>query len=111
MLAPGNGKNKTGRLWTYVRDDRPANDKRRQRSGLPTRRTEKASDPRRHLNGFSGTLQADGYAGFHLLYATGRIREAACWAHVRRKFYDIETAHHSPISSEAYQTVRRDVCG
>ena len=65
----------------------------------------KGEHPRRHLNGFTGSLQADGYAGFHHLYDTGRIREAACWAHVRRKFYDIEIAHHSPIASEAIERI------
>ncbi len=43
--------------------------------------------------GFAGILQADGYAGFDQLYETGRIAEAACWAHVRRKFYDLHKAH------------------
>jgi transposase len=65
----------------------------------------KGEHPRRHLNGFTGTLQADGYAGFHHLYDTGRIREAACWAHVRRKFYDIQTAHHSLIAGEAIERI------
>jgi hypothetical protein len=50
----------------------------------------KGEHPRRHLSSFSGILQADGYAGFHHLYKGGRITEAACWAHVRRKFYDIQ---------------------
>jgi len=105
VLAPGNGKTKTGRLWTYVRDDRPANDPTPPAVWFAYTPDRKGEHPRRHLNGFRGTLQADGYAGFHHLYDTGRIREAACWAHVRRKFYDIETAHHSPIAAEAIERI------
>ena len=53
------------------------------------------------LSGFTGTLQADGYAGFQRLYEGGQIEEAACWAHVRRKFFDLDQAHASPVASEA----------
>ena len=52
-----------------------------------------------------GTLQADGYAGFDPIYAAGHIQEAACWAHVRRKFYDLEVAHKSPVATEALQRI------
>ena len=57
--------------------------------------------PKAHLSKFQGTLQADGYAGFEQIYETGRIQEAACWAHVRRKFYDLEKAHKSLVAKEA----------
>jgi transposase len=88
-----------------VRDDRPA--------GLdvppaawfaytPDRRGE---HPRRHLSHITGILQADGYAGFHHLYEGGRIVEAACWAHVRRKFYDLQVANDSAIATEAVQRI------
>jgi transposase len=53
----------------------------------------------------AGVLQAEGYAGFHHLYEGGRIVEAACWAHVRRRFYDIHVAHGSAIASEAIQRI------
>jgi transposase len=105
VLAPGHGKTRTGRLWTYVRDDRPANDATPPAVWFAYTPDRKGEHPRRHLSNFSGTLQADAYAGFHHLYDTGRIREAACWAHVRRKFYDIETAHHSPIAAEAIERI------
>jgi hypothetical protein len=65
----------------------------------------KAIHPSEHLTGFAGVLQADGYAGFERLYETGQITEAACWAHVRRKFYDIEQATGSPIANEAIQRI------
>ena len=61
----------------------------------------KGEHPERHLREFRGTLQADAYAGFNQLYSTGRIQEAACWAHVRRKFYELDQAHASPIAKEA----------
>lgn len=105
VLAPGTGKTKTGRLWTYVRDDRPAGDDTPSAvwfSYSPDRRGE---HPGEHLKAFTGILQADGYAGFHHLYGDGRIQEAACWAHVRRKFYDLHVAHASPIASEAIERI------
>jgi transposase len=54
-----------------------------------------------HLANFKGTLQADAYAGFNRLYDSGDVKEAACWAHVRRKFFDIEQAHACPLAREA----------
>jgi transposase len=93
VLAPGTGKTKTGRLWVYARDDRgwqgigpPA----ATYFNTPDRKGER---PRAHLAGFSGFLQADGYAGYDQLYdgrrQPGPIVEVACWAHVRRKIYDV----------------------
>jgi hypothetical protein len=68
----------------------------------PDRKGERA---RAHLKGFSGVLQADAYAGFDELYVDGRILEAGCWAHVRRKFYDIEVNQPSPIAAEALRRI------
>jgi hypothetical protein len=61
----------------------------------------KGENPKRHLDGFAGVLQADAYAGYGHLYEGDRIREAACWAHARRGFYDIHQANQSPIAAEA----------
>jgi hypothetical protein len=105
VLAPGTGKTKTGRLWTYVRDDRPADDPTAPAVWFAYTPDRKGEHPRTHLKDFSGTVQADGYAGFHHLYDTGRIQEAACWAHVRRKFYDMVSAHKSAIASEAIERI------
>ena len=105
VLAPGNGKTKTGRLWTYVRDDRPAGDTAAPAVWFAYSPDRKGEHPERHLREFRGTLQADAYAGFNQLYANGRIQEAACWAHVRRKFYDLQQAHASPVASEALQRI------
>ncbi len=105
VLAPGNGKTKTGRLWTYVRDDRPAGDRAAPAVWFAYSPDRKGEHPERHLREFRGTLQADAYAGFNQLYETGRIQEAACWAHVRRKFYDLQQAHASPVASEALERI------
>jgi transposase len=63
--------------------------------------------PLAHLQSFAGVLQADGYAGFDRLYERGDIIEAACWAHVRRKFYDIHVATDSPIAADALTRIGR----
>ena len=105
VLAPGLGKTKTGRLWTYVRDDRPAGDNTPAAVWFAYSPDRKGEHPRSHLSSFIGTLQADGYAGFDQIYEAGHIQEAACWAHVRRKFYDLEVAHKSPVATEALERI------
>jgi transposase len=106
VLAPGNGKTKTGRLWTYVRDDRPAGGMAAPAVWFAYSPDRKGEHPERHLRTFRGALQADAYAGFNQLYKEdGRIQEVACWAHVRRKFYDLQEAHASPIASEALERI------
>jgi transposase len=105
VLAPGLGKTKTGRLWTYVRDDRPAGDRTPPAVWFCYSPDRKGEHPKEHLSSFRGTLQADGYAGFEQIYETGRIQEAACWAHVRRKFYDLQAAHRSPVAKEAIERI------
>ena len=105
VLAPGTGKTKTGRLWTYVRDDRPSADTSAPAVWFAYSPDRKGEHPKRHLEHLTGTLQADAYAGFHHLYDTGRISEAACWAHARRKFHEIHVAHPSPTTTEASERI------
>jgi hypothetical protein len=105
VLAPGMGKTKIARLWTYVRDDRPAGSDVPPAVWFAYSPDRKGEHPRRHLKDFCGVLQADAYAGFGHLYQAGRIQEAACMAHVRRKFYDIQVANGSPIAAEAIQRI------
>lgn len=105
VLAPGLGKTKLGRLWTYVRDDRPAGDATPPAAWFAYSPDRKGEHPQAHLRDFSGMLQADAYAGFDPLYQSGRIQEVACWAHVRRKFYDLHVAHHSPVATEALRRI------
>jgi transposase len=104
VLCPGRGSTKEGRLWAYVRDDRPAASQEPAAvlyRYTPDRKGERA---RAHLADFRGVLQADAYAGFDRLYGE-RIQEAACWAHVRRKFYDIHVQLSSPIAAEALERI------
>lgn len=105
VLAPGHGKTKTGRLWTYVRDDRPAGSVVPPAVWFAYTPDRKGEHPQGHLKPFAGTLQADAYAGFNAIYQTGRIREAACWAHARRKFYDLHEARPSTITAEALRRI------
>ena len=105
VLAPGTGKTRTGRLWAYLRDERPWG------SAVPPAvlycysPDRRAEHPCSHLARFRGVLQADGYAGFEGLYEGGRVTEAACWAHVRRKFYDLHAAGQSPLATEAVRRI------
>jgi hypothetical protein len=105
VLAPGTGKTATGRLWVYVRDERPW------ASPVPPAvlyrysPDRKGVHPRSHLDGFHGVLQADGYAGFNDLYKSGALAEVACWAHVRRKFFDIHAANGSPLAQQALDRI------
>jgi transposase len=101
VLAPGHGKTRTGRLWTYVRDERPAGYTTPPAVWLTYSVDRKGEHPRRHLRGFKGALQADAYAGLHHVYGDGTIYEVSCWAHARRKFHDIHLVHASPTTSEA----------
>jgi transposase len=106
VLCPGRGTTKQGRLWTYVRDDRPAGSADAPAVWFRYSPDRKGERPRAHLATFTGVLQADAYAGFDRLYGE-KIQEAACWAHVRRKFYDIHVALASPIAAEALDRIGR----
>jgi hypothetical protein len=105
VLAPGNGKTRIGRLWTYVRDDRPSADTTAPAVWFAYSPDRKGEHPRQHLKDYKGALQADAYAGFHHLYEGGKIYEAACWAHARRKFHEIHIAHASPTTTEAIERI------
>jgi transposase len=105
VLAPGLGKTKTGRLWTYVRDDRPAGSDTPPAVWFAYSPDRKGEHPRTHLKSFNGALQADAYAGFHHLYGDGSIYEVACWAHTRRKFHEIHVLHASPTTTEALNRI------
>jgi transposase len=86
------GKTVTGRLWTYVRDDKPFGGVGPPAAIFYYSRDRRGEHPQAHLAGFSGILQADAYDGYNALYLPARkpgpIREAACWAHARRKFFE-----------------------
>lgn len=105
VLAPGRGKTKTGRLWTYVRDERPCAGEVAPAVWFAYTADRKGEHPQQQLRDFAGILQADGYSGFTKLYDGGRVTEAACWAHVRRKFVDLHELHHSPVAAEALDRI------
>ena len=104
VLDPGRGRTKTGRLWVYVRDDRPWRGPDPPAAVYFYSPDRKAERPAAHLGSFRGVLQVDGYAGFETL-AGDKIVLAACWAHARRKFYDVQKATGSPIAAEALRRI------
>jgi transposase len=105
VLAPGTGKTKTGRLWVYLRDERDWGSTAPPAACYRFTEDRKGKWPRAHLKGYEGWLHADGYAGFEELYRSGRIKEVACLAHVRRKFFDIHLAQGSAIAKEALERI------
>lgn len=107
VLAPGTGKTKQARLWTYVRDDRPSGNLDAPAVWFRYSPDRKGIHPQTHLQHYTGILQADAYAGYNALYESGRILEAACWAHVRRKFYDIHVSRPSPITTHVLAQIAK----
>ena len=105
VLQPGRKTTKLGRLWGYLRDDRPAGSTEPAAVWFSYSPDRKGKWPAKHLSEFSGTLQADGYAGYNALYATNRIQEAACWAHVRRKFFDINKKQPDGFAAEVLASI------
>jgi len=105
VLDPGRGRTKTGRLWVYARDDRPWCGPDPPAAVYFYSPDRKAARPVSHLDGFRGVLQVDGYAGFEQLTTRGDVVLAACWAHTRRKFYEVHQATGSPIAAEALRRI------
>lgn len=87
------GKTETGRVWTYVRDDRPFGAKDPPAALFYASRDRTREHPERHLAGYTGVLQADAFEGYNRLYLPerkpGPILEALCWSHARRKFFEL----------------------
>jgi transposase len=104
VLEPGLGKTSTGRLWCYVRDDRPFAGQAPPAVLYRYSPDRKGEHPRAHLEPFRGILQADGYQGYARLYDRG-VTEAACMAHARRKFVDVYKSDKSPLANEALQRI------
>jgi transposase len=110
VLAPGLGRTATGRLWVYVRDDRLFCGSAAPAAAYFFSPDRGAEHPRAHLASFTGFLQADGYTGFEGLYNPARtkpgpITEVACWAHCRRKFFDVWETTKSPVAKEALDRI------
>jgi transposase len=107
VLQPGAGKTKQGRLWVYVRDDRPAANFEPPAAWFLYSPDRKGEHPRHHLKGFRGILQADAYGGWNQLYAGGRVVEAACWAHARRPWWELYCETDRSEDTVAAQALRR----
>src|SRR5690242_15245289 len=115
------GRTRTGYLWGYVRDDRPFGGPDPPAVAFFYSPDRKGEHPERHLASFAGILQADAYAGFDRLYdprrAPGPILEAACWAHARRKLFELAAVSKAPVAAEAVRridelfAIERDING
>jgi transposase len=111
VLDPGRGRTKTGRLWSYARDDRPWQGPLPPAVAYVYSENRQGAHPQSHLAAFGGVLQVDGYAGFKALAGEqkerkeGAVQFAFCWAHVRRKFFDFHHATGSPIAAEALRRI------
>lgn len=110
-VVPVLARNKTikGRIWTYVRDDRPFGGRDPPAAAFFYSRDRSGAHPNAHLADYAGILQADAYAGFNELYirtrAPGPIIEAACWSHGRRKFFVIADTTKAPLAVEAVRRI------
>ena len=114
------GRTTTGRIWTYVRDDRPFGGPDPPAALFYASRDRSGAHPERHLIRFGGILQADAYGGYNGLYgpnrAAGMVNAAFCWSHARRKFFELAdiagnarrgraAAVISPIALEAVRRI------
>ena len=105
VLDPGRGRTKTGRLWVYAREQRPWSGPEPPAAVYLYAPDRKAERPASHLEGFKGVLHVDGYAGFERLAINSDVVLAACWAHARRKFYEVAEATGSPVAAEALRRI------
>jgi transposase len=108
VLDPGRGRTKTGRLWGYAVDDRPWGGETPPAVVYLYAEDRKREHPAAHLAEFTGILQVDGYGGFKSLLASrppDQIKLAFCWAHCRRRFYELHQATGSPLAEEALRRI------
>jgi transposase len=113
------GHTETGRVWVYVRDDRPFGGKDPPAALFYASRDRTRGHPERHLAGYAGILQADAFDGYNRLYLADRkpgpVVEALCWSHARRKFFELADIaanarrgkNAPPISPIALEAVKR----
>ncbi|PWB83856.1 MAG: IS66 family transposase [Methylocystaceae bacterium] len=105
VLDPGRGRTKIGRLWVYAREQRPWSGPAPPAAVYLFAPDRKAERPASHLEHFKGVLHVDGYAGFEKLANEEKVILAACWAHTRRKFYEVAQSTSSPIAEEALRRI------
>lgn len=97
----------TGRLWVYVRDDRPSGDTAPPAVWFQYSADRKGEHPARHLRHYGGVLQADAYAGYNAIYQGGRVLEAGCWSHARRKLWDLHVKQKRQPGTLAHEGLVR----
>ncbi len=109
VLAPGRKKTKTGRIWTYVRDDRSAGSSDPPAAWFAFSPDRQGKHPQQHLRHYHGVLQADAFAGYDRLFSAerngGPLTEAACWAHARRKIHDVYISTQTATAGEALKRI------
>jgi transposase len=105
VLDPGRGKTATGRLWTYVVDDRASGSTTPPLAWYRFTPDRTGAHPQKELASFKGHLQADAYAGYDKLYQSGRVTEVACWAHFRRKIFDIHKPRPTPLTTDILERI------
>jgi transposase len=112
VLAPGHGKTRTGRVWIYLRDGSSYGDTSPPAVFYRFTPDRQGQHPQKEPGAFAGFLHADGYSGFNQLYKSGdknirKITEVGCWAHFRRKTYDVHVSTKSPIASKILARIGR----
>jgi len=104
VLDPGHGRTKTGQIWAYARDDRPWGGNDPPMVAYVYAADRKSERPNAHLADFAGILQVDGYGGYAALARRRQqIQLAFCWAHARRKFFEL--ADSSPVATEVLRRI------
>jgi transposase len=117
VLDPGRGRTRTGYLWTYVRDERTWGSPQPPAVWFEYSPGRGGEHPRRHLHGYQGVVHVDAYAGFNELFGLfphrarkaragpARLKRSLCWAHARRKLYEMHLALRSPIAAQAVERI------
>lgn len=104
MLAPGKGRTAQARLWTYVVDDRASGAAMQALVWYRFTPDRSGVHPQTELKTFAGLLQADGYAGYDRLYASGQVCEVACWAHFR-KIFECHQTSPTPLTADLLERI------
>ncbi|MBC3884526.1 IS66 family transposase [Undibacterium griseum] len=104
LKSQGKGKTVTGRLWVYVHDERSAGSVHASALWMAFTPDRRGEHPQQHLSEFKGIIHADPFAGYDALYGSVR-QQATCWAHARRKFYELTKSHPSPAAGEAVRRI------
>jgi transposase len=107
MLKPGNKQTVTGRIWTYVRNDRNSGGESPPAMWFAYSDNRRAENPADHLKGYKGWVQCDAYAGYNSSFEQHGVAPAFCWAHARRKFFDLSKQFKGNGENMAQQAIER----